>query len=91
MKSEFATAVFVYGISKILAKIITIIFAPFIFIIYKAGRAIYGISERVIPKSVDELVTEYNTSLEEKSLKDQNEYKEREFQRLFDEWKRGKK
>jgi hypothetical protein len=91
MKGEFFTAVFIYGFSKILAKIITILLTPFIFITYKAGRAIYNISERIIPKNVDELVTEYKSDLEEKELKTKQEYTEREFQRLFIEWKKGKK
>jgi hypothetical protein len=87
IKQEAKSALIIYGFSKILSKIITFICYPIIFLIFKIGHELYKISEYLIPKKIEELVDEYNSDIEQESFKFQKEALDREFKRLFIEWK----
>lgn len=91
IKKEAKNAFIIYGISTVLSKILTLMFYPFLFIICKVGHEIYKVSERIIPKSTDELVEEYRNHLAKKKVEDSRMEQEKEFHRLFLEWKKGGK
>jgi hypothetical protein len=91
LKKEAKNAFIIYGVSTILSKILTLIFYPFLFIICKIGHEVYKLSERLIPKKVDELVDEYNKDIDNTRIEEDKKELERELQRLFLEWKKGGK